>query len=577
MVLQLWNKISLLFDSEKKKSIYGIFVSMIVAAILEMVSISAVLPLLTAMMENAGTSSAVKMKIWFVVLIALFLIKNLFLYEKNRIQAKFALNTRKEMQVRLLEVFLQKPYSYYLNSTTGEILRMIFSDVQQVFSALQALLGLFTDLFMVAALSVLMIITSPVISLTVLLLLGIQVVIIVGCIRPLSKKAGEETRKEGIAAYQWMLQAIKGIKSIKVSLSEEFFLKKYEYHVDRDVMFNYKYAKIAVIPKLMLEAVTITGVLTTLYILLYTGHELETLIPELSMLAMATIKLLPGVSRISQTMGSLSYYEASVEEIAKIYREENLYGKPFPGNITKDESAVKVKERMEFANAIQMDDVTFSYDERLEPVLKHASLKIGFNKSIGIIGKTGAGKTTAFDLMLGLLEPEEGVISVDGVSILENIRGWRAILSYVPQDIYLIKGNVWENVTIGIPESEISMKRVEESLKDAQIWDYINSLPDGVNTQLGEGGIRLSGGQKQRIGIARALYRQPVILFFDEATSALDQDTENAVMDAINHLKGKKTMVIIAHRLSTIKNCDEVYEVKNGRIQKKENYGSDSD
>ena len=282
------------------------------------------------------------------------------------------------------------------------------------------------------------------------------------------------------------------------------------------------------------------------------------LIPSLSAFAMAAIKLLPNINRIVAATNQISFLEPALDSIIKTLKEFQ--------NESVEES-VCIKE-ISVQRDIELHNITFHYPDSNKLILNHANMKIQVGHSVGIIGPSGAGKTTAVDIILGLLKPQEGQILVDGENVLENKEAWLKHVGYIPQTIFMLDATIRENIIFG-NDVENDEVRLWNALEDAQLADFVRSLPDGLETAIGERGVRLSGGQRQRIGIARALYRNPDVLIFDEATSALDNDTEEAIMEAINALHGKKTMIIIAHRLSTIRECDSVFQVEDGKIMDK--------
>ncbi len=294
------------------------------------------------------------------------------------------------------------------------------------------------------------------------------------------------------------------------------------------------------------------------------GSELETLVPQLSAFAVAAIRLLPSVNRISTSVNQIPFFEGGLDNIIGVIdkgvlKKINIEDTDFDREIVQD---------ITFNHNIEFRNVTFRYSQNTKKVLEHADFEIKTGESVGIIGPSGSGKTTTIDIMLGLLFPSDGNVLVDGVDIHENISGWLSHVAYIPQSIFLMDDTIRANVAFGIPDGKVSDTKVMHALKEAQLEEFIKELPDGIATTIGEQGVRLSGGQRQRIGIARALYNNPDILFLDEATSALDNETEAAIMDSIEHLKGTKTLLIIAHRLSTIENCDVVYRVESGEITK---------
>lgn len=384
------------------------------------------------------------------------------------------------------------------------------------------------------------------------------------------RKEGQKLLKENGASNSWALQIINGIKSIKVSHTEDYFEKNYNEHAYAAVDASRKNQTYSVIPRLLIEAVTVMAVLTMILFQLLAGMDVMRVVPQLSAFVVAAVRLLPSVNRISTNINQIPYYEDALNTVLNAL-EDDKYN---IGKIIRNSSKIKVEkqsakiEKMVFEKNVVVDHITFSYPNSETDILKDAYLEIAKGQSVGIVGTSGAGKTTIVDIMLGLLKPKKGAVLVDGSDIENSLSAWLGILSYIPQNIFLIDDSVRKNVAFGIDEQDIDDGEVWRALKEAQMEEFVRSLPEGLDTGVGEKGIRLSGGQCQRIGIARALYNDPEILFFDEATSSLDNETESAIMEAIENLKGYKTLVVIAHRLTTIKNCDVVYRIEKGKAFK---------
>jgi ABC-type multidrug transport system fused ATPase/permease subunit len=277
---------------------------------------------------------------------------------------------------------------------------------------------------------------------------------------------------------------------------------------------------------------------------------------------MAAVRLMPSVNRMSSALNALSYLEPALDKMV----EHLTVAEEWEKNHGQEESSPSARQKISLNHKVELSDLTYSYPNAESPVLDHANMEITIGKSIGVVGASGAGKTTAIDILLGLLVPQQGQVLADGVDIQEDYEGWLDHIGYIPQMIFMLDDTIRANVAFGIPKEEVDEEQVWRALEEAQLKTFVQSLPDGLDTTIGERGVRLSGGQRQRIGIARALYKNPELLIFDEATSALDNETEAAIMESINALHGRKTLVIIAHRLTTIAECDIVYRVENGKI-----------
>jgi ABC-type multidrug transport system fused ATPase/permease subunit len=321
------------------------------------------------------------------------------------------------------------------------------------------------------------------------------------------------------------------------------------------------------IPRLLLEAVTISGVLIYLAVNMILGADLSSMLPLVTAFGLAAVRLLPSVNRINTYMANIAYYEPAlnyiydnvdVETLKKVAEED--------ANGAAKKAADPKAGTLTLKKEIRLSHITFAYPNSDKTIFRDAGMVIPAGKSVGVVGASGAGKTTVVDILLGLLKLKEGEISSDGMDIFEDYAGWLSHVGYIPQSIYMLDDSIRNNIAFGVKPEEISDERIWAVLEEAQLKTFVEELPEGLDAQIGERGVRISGGQRQRLGIARALYHDPELLIFDEATSALDNDTETAIMEAIDSLHGQKTMVIIAHRLRTIENCDMIYEVKDEKI-----------
>ena len=342
---------------------------------------------------------------------------------------------------------------------------------------------------------------------------------------------------------------------------EDFFYDKYDEAFQGRVHSEYTYHTMISIPKPLIEAVCMVALLGATAIKLMRGISAGYLVPTLSMFVIAAYRLLPSFNRITEYLGTIAYQKPAVSAIYDDLREIDAY---VPEKKAEDESAVKP---LPFENEIKIDNISFHYPDSENLVLDKISFDIEKNTSVAFIGQSGAGKTTLADIILGVLTPTSGHVIADDIVVEDHLNEWHRTIGYIPQNIYLMDDTIAANIAFGVPESEIDKMKLERAVDRAQLRDVIDKLPEGLNTKVGERGVRFSGGQRQRIGIARALYNEPQILVLDEATSALDNETEKAVMSAIDALHGEMTLIIIAHRLSTISNCDYVYKIGNGKAE----------
>ena len=578
-MIRVTKKMLQLLGTKQKRALVGIMILMFVGAMVESLGVSLILPLVTSIMNESGWNQAwysrlicslfniqtreTYIKVFLLLLIAVYVIKNLYLTFEYYIQYSYTARNRHGMQKQLMEKYLHKPYVFYLNSSSGEVMRIINGDTGTTANLQITLLQFYMELVVDAVLAITLFLISPMITMVLSIALLVELYIIIRIMKPRMRRIGKSVLKERALVNKWILQALNGIKSIKVSNTENFFEAKYNAHALNVVEADRKNQTFNKIPHAFIEAVTVTTVLGVVLVLLESGVEIVDIIPALSAFVVAAIRLLPSINRVSNGVNAATYYEPALDNILKNIQEDDDKKVSECDNIV---AGRENKTQIRFGDNVCLNDITFSYPGSASPVLKNANLKIYKGQSIGIIGTSGAGKTTAVDIMLGLLKPQSGQVLVDGVDIEENMGSWLSCLAYIPQQIFLMDDSIKANIAFGKNKEEVDEEQVWTALREAQLESFVKTLPKGIDTSIGEAGVRLSGGQRQRIGIARALYNNPDILFFDEATSALDNETEEAIMESINQLRGNKTLIIIAHRLTTIEKCDLVYRVENGEI-----------
>lgn len=571
-------KFGKLLDKRQKNRIVILFILMLMGAFLEVLGVSLMLPLVSALMQPniIETNEMVKwvcsvfdlhshrtfVIICICALILIYVIKDVFLMLQYYVQYRFVYNNRFATQQRLLQAYMKRPYEFYLHAESGEIVRVIQRDVAQTYDLLTTLLQFATESIVSFALILTILVVNPFMTLFVAVMMGGIMVIIAKVVKPILRREGLSFQKNSALTNKWLLQAINGMKEIKVTQKEQFFVQNYEKAGKKTIRSEKWNSVLNNVPRLLIEMVTVCSMLALIAILIFKGKEIELLLPSLGTFAMAAVKLLPSANRIVSALNAIAYQEPALDKMLEnleILENRN-------GNTVI--SAKKEESSLVLEKTIALNQITYRYPNSSNPVLAKADMVIPIGKSVGIVGTSGAGKTTAVDILLGLLVPQAGHILADGVDVMTNYHSWLSHIGYIPQTIFMLDDSIRANVAFGLAEDEMNDDAVWYALEEAQLADFVQSLPEKLDTQIGERGVRLSGGQRQRIGIARALYSNPELLIFDEATSALDNETEAAIMEAINGLHGKKTLVIIAHRLQTIEGCDMVYRVANGRIER---------
>lgn len=576
IVHRILKKFQQILNRHQKIRIIELTILMVIGGFMEMLSVSLMVPFINAVMDPGATMEKWYAKIFCnifhigqgetrkflivlaVVLALLYVIKNLYLLLENNFQYRFVYGNMFMIQQRLLNNYLHRPYEYFLAIETGEVIRVIQTDVTNSFLALTSLLEIFAEVIVTGVLLVTLLVISTFITIGIIVILCAALLIIMCVVKPIMAKAGKKNQRAAAEINKWMMQSIQGIKEIKISQKESYFEKEFAANGQSYVNTLRINAVLSQLPRFIIEAVSMSAIFIMIAVMIGNGTDLVTFIPTLSALAMAAVRLLPAINRISSGLGLLAYYEPSIDKLIKNLNEAQLA----PLDIYDKRVAIKPLQ-----DNVSLSHIYFHYPSNDDKyVLKDSSLIIHKGESIGITGPSGAGKTTAIDILIGLLKPQKGVVTIDGTDIMLDREDWFKQIGYIPQSIFMLDGSIRDNVAFGILKEEVVDDQIWTALKEASLYDFVKSLPDQLDTKVGERGVRISGGQKQRIVIARALYNNPSILIFDEATSALDNDTEKAIMQSVENLHGQKTMVIIAHRLTTIENCDHVFQVKDSNI-----------
>ncbi len=582
-MLKILRKMNVLLDARQKRAMVALIFMMLIGGVLESLGISMIVPIVTVVMDPAAVQEnellssvydAMGMKsnaefAMFALLafVGMTVIKNVYLFFQQKMQLRFVYTNQFATSRRMMINFMQRPYEYYLNADTSVIQRNITSDVNNMYGLILSCLQLFSECIVFVCLVVaLFLYSDPMMILMVAALMVALLFVIKKVLKPIMIRAGQDNQDFYSGLYKWIEQSVMGIKEIKIGCKENYFINEYAKCGEGYVNSVQKYNLFNATPRLLIETVCIAGMVGYFVLIIGQGTQIKDLLPQLSALAVAAMRLLPSANRINNYQTSISYFEPFFMGVS-----DNLQEEIHDGSVTYDPEAYRKKlnvEKLPVKKEIQLEDITYKYPNTETWIFEHADMEIPVGASVGIVGVTGAGKTTIVDILLGLLQMESGRILADGVNVNENYAGWLKNIGYIPQTIFMIDDSIRKNVAFGVPEEEIDDKKVWRALEEAALDEFVKSLPDGMETGIGERGIRISGGQRQRISIARALYEDPEVLVLDEATSALDNETEAAIMDSINRLHGRKTLVIIAHRLQTIEKCDMVYRVQGGKISR---------
>lgn len=577
----LLQKINQIFDKKQKSQLVLLGFMIFIGGFLETLGVSTMIPVVTVLLTPEKVQEYIdKYEVLgnictafhiisvnqvavslLLFLMAVYVIKNLYLLFLVYRQNTFITQNRNNMISRVMAEFLNRPYEQYLGADIPTVFRITDSDIPQTFSLMLAVLSLASEVVVSCLIFLVLLIQNVKMTLFVMFVFGVLTLVIVKVLKPRLNRIGAKNQEIQSRIAKWRIQATYGLKDVKVLNREEFFVRNYYEtgKVGANVARNY--AVLNNTPRLLIETIFIVSMLGYITIYINGGGDVSEMMTTIATFGVAAIRVLPSVNRINTYITEIAYATPSLNFVY-----ENLQQGMKTDAMLAERKANSRKEKLKLDDKIELNHISFHYPDSDKNIFTDAHMVVPRGKSVGIMGSSGAGKSTIVDILLGLLHAQEGQITCDGVDIFKNYESWLAQIGYIPQSIYLIDESIRENIAFGIDADKIDEKRIWEVLEEAQLKEFIEELPEGLDTTIGDRGIRLSGGQRQRIGIARALYHNPEILVFDEATSALDNETEAAVMEAVNSFHGKKTMVIIAHRLNTIEKCDIIYKVENEKI-----------
>ena len=578
----LLQEIAYLFDRRQLIQLAGLAVLILIGGILETLGVSMMLPLVQAIMspdeimenELVGWIAALlhidssrNLILWMLgVTIFLFIFKNAYLLFQTYVQNTFVTRNRNRMISRVMREFLNRPYEDYLGADIPTVFRLTDSDIPNAFQLILVLIQMTTEIVVAVSICLVLVVwVSPAISVGCGALFLGMTLMITKVLKPRLNAIGKKNQAIQSRIAKWRIQSIYGLKDVKVLHREEFFVRNYYESgaVGANVARNY--AVMNNTPRLLIETVFIAAMLSFIFLFIVQGGDITLLFSQLTAFAAAAVRVMPATNRINTYLSEIAYAQPCLD-----YLYENLtenMKQDVNGSVTGlTGEQEQEKEPLTLEDKIVLDHISFTYPNTDKPIFTDAHMEVRKGQSVGIMGPSGAGKSTIVDILLGLLHVQAGAITCDGKNIFENYPSWLSKIGYIPQSIYLIDESIRDNIAFGIDADKIDDHRIWEVLEEAQLKSFVEELPEGLETTIGDRGVRISGGQRQRLGIARALYHNPEILVFDEAPSALDGDTEAAVMEAVNSFHGKKTMVIIAHRLNTIAKCDIIYKVENEKI-----------
>ncbi len=572
--MQIVKKLRVLLDGKQKRTMAGLIVLMVIGAFLQTAGVGLLVQVVNVVIDpDALTTSRIVAFLYEILgsdsqksfsltvmalLILTYVVKNVFLFFQQKLTYAFVYTNQFRTSERMMRNYLRRSYEFYLNADTAVVQRNITADVNNMYALILYLLQLLSDGVVSLFIVTYCFLTNGVMTMILAVVMLALMLTVKGVLQPIMHKAGKDNQDYYSSLFKWISQTVQGIKEVKVGGKEQYFVEEYKKCGRGYVSAVQRYSLYGSIPKLLLETACVSAMVGYMIFQVATGAAVDDMLNVLSTLAAAAFVLLPCVNRISNQINSIAYCEPAFLGVSDNLQDEISEEKV-------DMSFACEEEKLPLMKFIELRDITYAYPGTDKLIFDHADMTIPIGASVGIVGTSGAGKSTVVDILLGLLKLQTGGVYADGRAVADNYRRWLQNIGYIPQMIFMLDDTIRRNVAFGVAEDKIDEDRLWEVLKEAQLDEFVRSLPEGADTGIGERGIRLSGGQRQRIGIARALYHDPEVLVLDEATSALDNDTEKAIMESINRLHGRKTLVIIAHRLQTIEKCELVYRVEDGK------------
>ena len=573
-----FRKLGRIFSKKQILALAAIAVAAIVGALLESAVVALMLPFMNAIMGGQdlngnsylaliarlfGCDSQRQMIAYIAILMAvLYVVKGVYGLCLNLIEYRFLSRTNTRISAKLLDRILHRSYAYHLSRTLAETQRAVTWDVDRLMGLLTGILSVFTQAFTALSLLAVLMVMNPMLTIFAAVLILIIMFIVNKLVVKKIEQAGKDNQKQNTEMIRWVHYAMGGLKGILANRRQQLFINGYAESARKYAQTNSRRMALSAIPRTIVETVSMLGVFVAVAVMAVGNGDLNGILPVMAAFALAAVRLIPVANQINANLNQIRYNKAALDSVYKNLTENEIS--------QDDEVSIRpvrpLPETKPLETGVEVKDLAFRFADAEEYLYEHIDLSVPTGMSVALVGPSGSGKTTLADLILGLHQPAAGKILADGKDITQDPVWWADQIGYIPQFIYLCAGTIRDNVAFGMAPEHVSDERVWECLRQAQMEEFIRNLPDGLNTLCGESGVRFSGGQRQRIGIARALYTDPALLVLDEATSSLDNETEQAIMDAIHHLKGQKTLIIIAHRLSTIEDCDRIYHIENGRI-----------
>ncbi len=571
-------KLLTLFDRRTKKRAGLLLVLFVAGSALEAAGIGLVFPFI----QLISDPGAVRSNAWleplyrfadpddpnaFVLIMGgaiftVFLVKNLYLAGLTWLKHRFIQTAQAELSTHLFGGYMRLPYAYHLRRHSAEMIRnSVHSSAAVCLNVAMVYINLAVEVLVIVAIATILIVIAPGAALIAFAVLGGVAGLFIIAIRPRAAAWGRETQTLSQSVIKWITQGLGAIKDARIFGTEDYFRDGFSQAAHRRGWYAALYSTANEIPRYLIETLMVCGLFAVVGLAILEGQSLKELLPTLGLFAIAAIRLMPSGYRIVTYANSLKFGAAALDDV-------HADAVAFAAETDEVETVGRARaEPPPLTEGIALEGVSFTYEGAEAPALHDVSFTIPVGASIAIVGASGAGKSTLVNAILGLMRPDSGRVRADGADIWDDIRAWRRRIGYVPQSIYLLDETLRRNIAFGIDAGEIDDDRVAEACALARLDGFVAGLPDRLDTVIGENGVRISGGQRQRLGIARALYHRPAVVVMDEALSALDGETEREITQAINKLRGERTVIVIAHRLSTVRDCDQIVLLQDGRVE----------
>ena len=562
-------KLFKIIDNNQKIRFYFLLIFLFFGMILEAIGIGVIIPLINLLLEpnildidifnNIYTylgldSTQSLINIFLITVITLFIFKTVYLTLITYYQVNFLSKFTAKISSDLFEKYLNQDYNFHVKNSSSSLIKNIQVEVNFLYTYCMAFLILLLEIIMSLAIIITLVIIEPIGALCIAFVFSLFAGLFLSFTRNKIIYWGNKRESIDKNISKNVLNSLGGIKDIIINQRSEFFIKILKNLNYSRAKINSNFTTLTQIPRYYFEFIAISGIIIFVFILTFNNFDANSIVAKVGVFVAGSFKVIPSYNRIVSSLQNMKYYKSSIDIISGQLEDKG----------SKETGLNNNSSNFIFYKCIRFENVSFSYENK--KIFSDLNFKIKKGTTIGIMGSSGQGKTTLINLILGLFVPQSGNIFIDDYNLKENLISWRKIISYVPQEVFLTEGSIKSNICFGLDVKSVDVKMIKKAITEAQLDKFVNQLPNGIDTSVGERGIQISGGQKQRIGLARALYNNPEVILMDEATSALDKETEKGILSTIKNLKGKKTIIMIAHNKDSLKNCDSIFELNSSKL-----------